>query len=391
MAAETAAGVGHHVAVVFNNTRMHLPHRDQGVPAAPPPGLIEPLDKGCTLARAMRRAVLAVLAVLVLSSSLVIAGCGGSSSVSVPDGAVAQAGSTTVTAQQLSALLANAKAYYVSQGQTFPKVGSAEYRKIRAQAISYLVEGAIVLQQAANDGVTVSDAKVDAAIATIKKQNFGGSEKKLEAELKAEGLTPAMFRRQELLTLTEQALQTRLTSKVKVTDAEARSYYLKHPSTYTTPASRKVRHILVAKKPLADSLYAQLVKGADFATLARKYSTDTGSKSQGGALTDTKGSFVPEFEKTAFALKTNEISKPVHSQYGWHIIQALAPVELGTAQPFAKVKSSIEQQLLQTKQSSAVSNWSKNARKTFCNGRVAYGDGYAPLKGQPDACVVSNS
>ena len=65
---------------------------------------------------------------------------------------------------------------------------------------------------------------------------------------------------------------------VKVTEAEIKAYYDSNPQLYTQKASRDVRHILVTSKALADDLHGQVKNGGDFAALAKKYSTDPGSK-----------------------------------------------------------------------------------------------------------------
>ena len=69
----------------------------------------------------------------------------------------------------------------------------------------------------------------------------------------------------------------------------SRTYYHKNRRSTQQPQTRDVRHILVKTKALADSVYAQLKNGADFAALAKKYSQDTGSKAQGGKLTISQG------------------------------------------------------------------------------------------------------
>jgi parvulin-like peptidyl-prolyl isomerase len=84
------------------------------------------------------------------------------------------------------------------------------------------------------------------------------------------------------------------------------------------------RHILVADETVANQIRTQLVAGDDFETLAAKDSIDTGSKDKGGDLGwFARGKMVAEFENAAFSLKVGEISPPIKSTYGYHIIQVL--------------------------------------------------------------------
>jgi parvulin-like peptidyl-prolyl isomerase len=168
-----------------------------------------------------------------------------------------------------------------------------------------------------------------------------------------------------------------VTATVKVSDADLKQYYDQHQDQYSQPASREVRHILVKDKGTADKLYSQLKGGADFAALAKKFSQDPGSKSLGGKLTVSKGQTVPPFDKVAFSLKTKELSQPVKTQYGWHVIQALSAVKPAKKTPFAQVKEAIRQQLLQQKRSEAMSKWVDDLKKEYAS-KINYATGFAP-------------
>jgi parvulin-like peptidyl-prolyl isomerase len=89
------------------------------------------------------------------------------------------------------------------------------------------------------------------------------------------------------------------------------------------------RHILVETEEEAKSIYERLKNGEDFATLAKELSKDTGSGANGGDLGwFGRGAMVAEFEEVAFKLEIGEISEPVKSQFGYHIIQALGHQEV---------------------------------------------------------------
>ena len=177
--------------------------------------------------------------------------------------------------------------------------------------------------------------------------------------------------------LLSDAVYKKVTAGVSVGDLDAKDYYIAHAPQYSQPESRQVRHILVKDKATADKLEAQLKAGADFGGLAKKYSQDPGSKSQGGKLTIQKGQTVPQFDKVAFELKTGQTSPPVHTQFGWHIIQALGNVTPRKATPFAQVKEAIKQQLLQQQRSASLTTWLAGVKREFAS-KISYATGLAP-------------
>ena len=130
----------------------------------------------------------------------------------------------------------------------------------------------------------------------------------------------------------------KISKDAKPSAADLQAYYNDHKGDYDTVTAR---HILIrmtgsavplkeGEKDLSDDealakakdLRAKLVAGGDFAELAKANSDDAGSGANGGVLGDfTRGRMVPQFEEAAFALKVNEISEPVKTQFGYHVIQ----------------------------------------------------------------------
>ena len=163
---------------------------------------------------------------------------------------------------------------------------------------------------------------------------------------------------------TDQALAGQLvqdlTANIKPDDAAIKAYYEEHKAEYAAPEV-KARHILIRFKgsavPLragqkelteeealarAKDLREKIVKGADFGALAKAESDDTGSGANGGDLGSFgHGRMVKEFDEAAFSLPVGEVSQPVKSQFGYHIIQ----VESRGPKPFEDLKPQIEPKL----------------------------------------------
>ena len=311
--------------------------------------------------------------------SIALAGCGGGDD-EVPTDAVAVVDGQQIAKTDYNALIAQAKKSYTNQKRDFPKAGSQEFRTLKNQAVQFLVQREQFEQEAENLDVDVTEKQVDARLAQIQKQYFGGDKKKYEKQLKEQGLTDKQVRNDIRAQIVSERIFAKVTKDVKVTDKQIEDYYNKNKAQYSQPESRDVRHILVKTKAQADKLYAQLKAGAAFAALAKQFSEDTGSKANGGKLTISKGQTVAPFDKEAFALKKNEISKPVKTEFGYHIIQPLSDSKAAKVTPLKDVKESISQQLAQTKKNEAMTKWVDELKKDYKD-KISYAVGFSPPPG----------
>ena len=123
----------------------------------------------------------------------------------------------------------------------------------------------------------------------------------------------------------------------------------------------RARHILVQSEDEAKAILEQLKKGADFATLAKEKSKDPGAAEGGDLGYFTKDQMVPEFADVAFKMYPGQLSNPVKTQFGWHIIKL---EDKRTKQPpeFEKVKDQIEAYLARKAQTDFIAKLRQNAK-----------------------------
>ena len=326
------------------------------------------------------------LVALSLACGLLITACGGGGNASLTQGDVAVVGGQAVTKADFQLAMDRVKKSYAARKTAFPKLGTPQYESLKGQVVTYLVQRAELAQKASDLGVHVSDKQINQRIDELKKgPPYNGNEKKFKQALTQQGLTEETLRNDIKYQLTAQQLFDKVTTNAKVSDKAIADYYNAHKVDFQT---RRVRHILVNTKSLADRLYAQLVAAHEknFTTLAKKYSKDPSSAPLGGCLTATRGKLVPQFASVAFSLKTGELSKPVKSPFGWHIIQALAPIK---TPPLSDVKNDIRAQLLGPQKNKVVTDWITGVQKDFCKpGKIKYQAGYQPT---PDPCASINA
>jgi len=149
--------------------------------------------------------------------------------------------------------------------------------------------------------------------------------------------------------------------KAALTDDAMHKVYDEAVKKMTNEEEVHARHILVATEDEAKAIQAQLKGGADFAAIAKEKSKDPGAANGGDLGYFTKDQMVPEFAEAAFKLDKGQISDPVHTQFGWHIIK----VEDKRTKPtpaFDQVKGQIENFVAHRAQAELVDNLRKTAK-----------------------------
>lgn len=214
-----------------------------------------------------------------------------------------------------------------AEGQYVAKVGDvlitqadldeALNKQYGSATLDALIQDKIVVLEAEKQGVVASEEEVNKQLNTVMEQQ--GGEEAFNAALASSNMTIEDFKKN----LNSFVLASKLIEKqVDTSDKALQAYLSANAATFNTEAQVEASHILVADEATATKVKAELDGGADFAALAEKYSTDTGSVANGGSVGYfAAGAMVPEFSEAAFAMKKGEVSEPVKSEYGYHIIK----------------------------------------------------------------------
>jgi hypothetical protein len=333
----------------------------------------------------MRRSAAGLCAGVGVLGALLLAGCGGSSGSGsdVPAGVVAVVDGTPITVNDLSTTLRIAQ---LSMKSSYPVPGTTEWIALRQRALEALAHDAELRAWAHNLGVSVKPSAVDAALKQTLSGAFPGTtpgsvdEDKVKAEFRRTGMTRALLRHRIETKLLTEAASSKIAGNPNVTDAQVLAQYNKDKATlYAQPERRKVRHILVKDEALANQLYSRLSSSdADFAALAKQYSTDS-TKANGGDLgIVNRTSLVKPFADVAFNLNEGVVSQPVKTQYGWHLIEPMGPVlPKGTRPLDATLKEQIRSQLAQEQRQKQIARQFDLAVIDLSRS-IKFAPGYAP-------------
>lgn len=244
-------------------------------------------------------------------------------------------------------------------------LGAEALEKIKTEALNTTIDQAYKVNYALENKIKVDKKNIDENIDGIKKKFK--TEKEFKTALGDESLKELRTSIERTL-LAQKAEELAITKNIQITDTEVQAYFEKNKHTYKRPKQFKASHILVKVDPSSNSdertilekKAAELAKkakaGEDFYNLAY-YNSDDRSKYVGGDLGYFhEGQTVPEFEGAIKKMKIGEISGPVKSMFGWHIIKL---VELNEAKQleFDDAKVKIREQLEKKAKDNLYSNW----------------------------------
>lgn len=143
---------------------------------------------------------------------------------------------------------------------------------------------------------------------------------------------------------------------IEITDADVRNWYDAHQKDFVTPERRRVAHLVTATREEAEALRQRIEKGEDFGDLVRTSSTDIQTRKSGGDLGWVTRKQTPPGFEPVFDLKLGEVSQPLQSKFGWHLIQVEA-IDPARPQSFDEVKEDLRKQLLEQRKTELRAEW----------------------------------
>jgi peptidyl-prolyl cis-trans isomerase C len=245
-------------------------------------------------------------------------------------------------------------------GVDFSKGDAARQRQQVARSVlDQLIERTLILQEARRTGRLASDAAVEDRLRQIA-QAFPSPEE-FDRALQQQGVSRAELRDRVRFELTVRRILDGLRVPAP-TDQEARAYFQAHREAFDEPERVRVRHVLLRTEAEARVALARLRAGESFAQVAKELSQDPGTRDRGGEVgLVAPGQTVPEFEQVAFRLKPGELSEPVRTSFGYHIVQVTEKLPAKKA-TWEGVRQQVLELLRENKRREAFEAWVKELR-----------------------------
>lgn len=279
--------------------------------------------------RKIKRSVIIIISFLILSIALAfVAGCGNANS---SQDVVASVNGEKITKNELYEEMLK------QNGQ---------------QALDSLITQKVIELEAKKQNIVVNDQDTQKEL--DKYYQSYGSEEAFNQALEMNGYSPDDVKKELALNIKVNKL---LEPRISITEEDLKNYYEENKSQFAREKQVKASHILLETKEKAHEVKKKLADRQDFSQLAKEYSTDTQTKENGGDLGFFgSGKMVKEFEEASFALSVGEISDPVKTEFGYHIIKV---TEVRDAQDanYEQSKTQIKDTLFKDKAQAEYGAW----------------------------------
>lgn len=250
-----------------------------------------------------------------LLTALLLSACGSGVASGSGAGVAARVGDEVITVEELRDSVTRAL-----EVPTIAAQAAADQAAFQRGVLGRLILAEVYDAAARDLEVVVTDKEVADNVAQIE-QRLGGRDQLLQAAA-SQGIVEeeiAPFVRSGML---NEAVSAALVADVEVTDAQLQAAYDANRTRYELA---EAAHILVDTEAKARAVLARVRAGEDFATLARTFSIDPGSKDAGGNLgKNPRGTFFAPFEEAVFAAKVGEVVGPVQTEAGFHLIRVIS-------------------------------------------------------------------
>ncbi len=279
------------------------------------------------------------------------------------EGIVAIVNDEIITHSELEEYLAP---HLLNFDKGFPeRVVQEKIARLRKELVEELIKEKLLLSEAKKEGVVVRDGEIDSRLEELKAKL--GTDEKFQLQLSKENLTEeGLKKRMRERMLVRKLIDFRIGGKIgMLSEEEGREFFEGNKDKFVEPERVEMRQIMVevkgegkwleAKKKIED-IYAHLLKGEDFSTLAKKYS-DGPFRDRGGNLGFiNRMGLLPEFEKAISTLQVGEISEIIRTETGFHVIK-LESRKDARQREFSEVRTEIENYLYRLKVEEALSKW----------------------------------
>lgn len=283
---------------------------------------------------------------------------------------VAIVNGSIITGEEFNRELSQVKQRISQQGQ---KISPPQLEGIRNEILDNLINLELLFQESRNNGIKVKKEAIDSQIKSLKQKFPNDAEfEKLLTELKLSESTLKLKIKKGIAI--QEFVETHIADKIKISDAETKVFHDTNPALFKQSEQVKASHILIKVEPGADEItkseakekirkiQQKLDKGEDFAALAKEFS-ECPSKNNGGDLGYfQRGQMVKSFEAVAFALKTEEVSDVVETNFGYHIIKVVDK-KLEKTIPYENVKNDLAQHLKQEKAKQEINKYIQKLRE----------------------------